>query len=183
MSKKLTLLWITLIIAGCNQKSDIAKDLDCKPITYNNLEKIEDFKQSFKVALPKHWKTNLYYDKNQSSIYSADTTKQLTETILIDVTKVSKPLKLNSSFVKKYKTEKTNQDLITDVSKETEFLNKKTWFFKTSGKKANLPYRVYNFFVVLDSENYIQAKAEVYGDSLAEQRLCNAISLIEKTTF
>lgn len=178
--KKITLLITLISFLGCKQSSEISNNLNCKPKSYNNLETIEDFKKSFSVKLPKNWKTNLYYDKYQSSIYSADTTLQLTETFLIDITKITKELRLDENFLLGYKQELLNQQLVEINSYKTTFLNKETYFSKVLGKKSGFPYQVYNLFIKVNQNNYIHAKTEVYGDSLANERLCNALSLIEK---
>ena len=57
-----------------------------------------DVKKTFSVAYPKNWKTNLYFDETQSSIFTADTTKQLTETVLLDITFINKEINFNDSF-------------------------------------------------------------------------------------
>ena len=87
--KKITLILFVSILFSCNSKSELYKELNCKSTPFSNLESIEDVKKLFTVQFPDNWKTNLYYDKSQSSIYTADTTKQLTETMLLDITHVS----------------------------------------------------------------------------------------------
>ena len=88
--KKLLILFVgaSLLLCSCSQQSEVSKKFNCKPTNFTNLEKIEDVKNLFSLEIPKKWKTNLYYDDLQSSIYTADTTKQLTETFLLDITNV-----------------------------------------------------------------------------------------------
>ena len=66
----------------------------------------------FTVDIPKNWKTNLFYDDLQSSIYTADTSKQLTKTILLDFSFIQKKISLNEIFVLKLEQEKLLEKLI-----------------------------------------------------------------------
>jgi len=182
MKKKFVFLTF-IIIASCNSKSKISKDLDCQPESYSNIETVEDVKKLFTVKFPDHWKTNLYYDNNQSSIYTADTTKQLTETILLDITHVSNELKLDSDFIQKFKTSLKDLKLVKTTSFKLNFQEKESYFSKAIGKKRKFAYEICNLFIKINANNYIHAKAEVYGDSLINERLCNAISLLEKIEY
>ena len=181
--KKILVFLVFVAFMSCDSKSKISKDLNCQPESYSNLETIEDVKKLFTVKFPDNWKTNLYYDKSQSSIYSADTTKQLTETILLDITHVSKELKLDTGFIQRFKTSLINQKLVEKTSYELTFKNKESYYSRALGKKGSFAYEICNLFIKINNNNYIHAKAEVYGDSLINQRLCNAISLLEKIEY
>tara|TARA_R110002073_G_scaffold128999_3_gene275071 strand:- start:26659 stop:27207 length:549 start_codon:yes stop_codon:yes gene_type:complete len=181
--KRVLVFLAFITIVSCHSKSKISKELDCQPDSYSNLETIEDFKKLFTVQFPDNWKTNLYYDNNQSSIYSADTTKQLTETVLIDITHVSNALKLDSDFIQKFKTSLTDQKLVESTSYKLKFQEKESYYSRALGKKRNFAYEICNLFIKINDNNYIHAKAEVYGDYLINERLCNAISLLEKIEY
>ncbi|MFY0630957.1 MAG: hypothetical protein JXR05_11285 [Flavobacteriaceae bacterium] len=181
--RKIFFTFTVVLLASCTYKSQVSKDLECAPEAYSNLEKIEDVKKLFTVQFPDNWKTNLYYDNKQSSIYTADTTKQLTETFLVDITHVSNKLTFDSEFIQKFKEGLFTQKLVENTSYETNFLEKETYYSMAMGKKNNYSYQILNLFIKINNNNYIHAKAEVYGDSLVNQRLCNALSLIEKTTY
>ena len=181
--KRHLIIILLVLIASCNSKSELSKDLDCSPESYSNLEKIEDVKKIFTVQYPDNWKTNLYYDKNQSSIYTADTTKQLTETMLLDITHVSNKLNLDSDFIKKFKTNLLNEQLLETTSGEVKFQDKRAYYSNAIGKKGKFEYQISNLFIIINENNYIHSKIEVYGDSLVNQRICNGISLIEKIQY
>ena len=66
--------------------------------SFKQLEKLRDLKKLFSIELPKTWNTNFYYDSLQSSIYTADTTKQLTETLLLDITIIKQNIKFDNAF-------------------------------------------------------------------------------------
>lgn len=78
-------LLTSLLLMSCQDKSEISQEFNCQKVSFNNLEIVEDVKDLFSLEIPKDWKTNLYQDEVQSSVFTADTTKQLTETVLLDI--------------------------------------------------------------------------------------------------
>ena len=140
----------------------------------------KDVKNLFSMEIPKTWKTNLYYDTSQSSIYTADTTKQLTETLLLDITNISKKINFSTSFKLKQEQENLSKSLIQIKSKETTIFNKPSYYTISKGQKNGFKYQICHLFIKTNAQNFILAKAEIYGDSLVNERLCNAFTLIEK---
>lgn len=181
--KRYLYLIVLVLIYSCGSKSQISKDLDCDPETYSNLEIVEDVDKKFKVKLPDNWKTNLYFDKNQTSIFSADTTKQLTQTYTLDVTYIYNELKLDEKFLQKFKTNLTSKLLVETTSYEFKFQDKESYYSRAIGKRGQFDYQIINLFIKINNGNYMHAKAEVYGDSLVNERFCNALSLIEKIEY
>ena len=179
MKKLLFLLGVLLLLYSCNSQSEISKDFNCENFNFKNLETVNDFKNSFTIKLPKSWKTNLYYDDFQSSIYSADTTKQLTETLLIDVTLINNNITFDESFKLNQEQKNLSKKLIRKASKETTLLKKPSYYTISEGKKGNFDYKVCHIFIKINEQKFIFAKAEVYGDSLVEERLCKAYTLVE----
>lgn len=179
--KNLILLCIsTLLLFSCGKKqSEISKDFNCRTSKYKNLEKVEDSKNLFSLELPKHWKINLYQDEVQSSIFAADTTKQLSETLLLDVTYINNKINFDDVFLLKQEQENLPKGLIRTKYKQVTFLEKPSIYIIYKGKKGKLNYQMQQTFIKVNEDNFILVKAEVYGDSLVNQRLCNAISLIE----
>ena len=144
-----------------------------------DLETIEDAKKTFTIALPKSWNTNLYVNEIQSSIFSADNTKQLTETVLLDVTYINKTIEFNDDFLLKQQQENLSKQLIQVQSKKFTFKENPIVLMQFKGKKGRFNYQVCNSFIKLNSSNFILAKVEVYGDSLVNERFCSALQFIE----
>ncbi|KGL63512.1 hypothetical protein [Polaribacter sp. Hel1_85] len=181
MTKKLFFLIVaSLLFFSCSQQSKISKDFNCKTSSFKRLEEVKDIKKLFSIQIPKSWKTNLYYDDIQSSIYTADTTKQLTETLLLDITAINQNIKFDEAFKLKQEQENLSKKLIKTTSKETKILNKPSFYTISKGKKGKHNYQVCHFFIKTNEQKFILAKAEVYGDSLIKKRFCNALALIEK---
>ena len=181
--KQLITLFLIACFISCADRSQISKDLDCDPESYDNIEIVEDVDKKFTIPLPKTWKTNLYFDKNQTSIYSADTTKNLTDTYTVDVTYIYNELKLDEKFFQRFKSDLQRKQLVETTSYDLKFQEKDAYYSRSLGKRGQFDYQICNLFIKVNSGNYIHAKAEVYGDSLVNERLCNAFSLIEKLEY
>ena len=108
-------LIIIIALSSCSEKTQFTNEFNCEVAVFQNLERIEDAKKLFSVYYPDHWKTNFYYDNNQSSIFTADTTKQLKETILLDITHISNKIVFDSKFLKKFESNLSELQL-TEIS-------------------------------------------------------------------
>lgn len=176
--KKQYLLFILLGLLACNS-SELSKDFDCGFGTFSNLEEITDFKKNFKVELPKHWKTNLFYNELISSIYTADTTLNLTQTTIMDISFVLNPIDIDEDFISKIETDNKKMNLQAVKSKKITFLDKPSYYNLSKGKKGKYSYQILNVFTK-SATGFLHIKTEVYGDSLPSERICKAIKLIEK---
>lgn len=169
----------SLLFFSCDKKSVIHKEFDCKTTTFNNLEIVDDVKNLFSIDLPKDWKIILYQDEIQSSIFTADTTKQLTETVLLDVTFIQRKINFGDVFLLKQDQENLANQLIRIKTMEFIFLEKPSMYLVYKGKKGKFEYQVCNTFIKVNESNFLLAKTEVYGDSIVNQRFCEAFSLME----
>ena len=152
--RKILGLALLIVLGACSSKSQISKDLDCKPEKYSNLEVVEDVDKKFKVRLPDNWKTNLYFDKNQTSIFSADTTKGLTQTYTLDITYIYNELKLDEQFIQRFKGDLTKKQLVETTSYEFNFNKKESYYSRALGKKMGFDYQICNLFIKINSGNY-----------------------------
>ena len=180
MKNILFIILASLVFFSCSDQTKIHKHFNCNPTTFKDLEEVKDVKNLFSLELPKSWKTNLYYDDIQSSIYTADTTKQLTESLLLDVTFINKSINFDTSFKLERAQEDISKSLINIKSEETNFLEKPSYYTVSKGKKGKFDYQVCHVFIKINDQNFILAKAEVYGDSLVNKRLCEALTLMKK---
>ena len=178
MKKFIQLFIIALLLFSCANSSEISENFNCKNSKLDNLEKVIDAKELFTIQFPKNWKTNLYQDEVQSSIFSADTVKQLTETVLLDVTFIKNNINFDELFLLNQEQENLAKGLIKIKSKKLTFLEKSSIYILYKGKKGKFNYQTCHTFIKVNEDNFILAKTEVYGDSLVNQRFCKAISLI-----
>ncbi len=182
MTRYYSIVFVILFLA-CEKKSVFLEEQNCETKEFLDLEKIDDVKKMFTVQFPSTWKTNLYYDQHQSSIYTADTTKQLTETMLLDITYITNKMSFDEGFIKKFKTNLSKQGLLETVSRTFNFKNKNAYYSIAQGNKGNFPYQISNLFIKINENNYIHSKIEVYGDSLVSERICNGLNLLDKISY
>ena len=173
-------LFFVLIFTSCTKQSELSKEFQCEFSNLNELEVVKDVRNTFSIAIPTNWKTNLYEDSLQSSIFSADTTKQLTETFLIDVSYIKNNILFDDLFKLKVEQENLRENLIQKKTKTLRILEKPSYLVVSKGKKSSFLYQKLQAYIKIDQQHFILAKAEVYGDSLSEYRLCKAITLIQK---
>jgi hypothetical protein len=171
---------ISALFFSCNQQSILKEDFNCKESFFPNLEEIKDSNGNFSLQVPSNWKTNLYTDAIQSSIYGADTTKQLTRAILLDVSYISNAIEINELFKLQVENENLSNKLIQKKEKQLNFLNKPSYYVLSVGKKRTYNYKSLQLFITVNKEKTMLIKAEIYGDSLVNERICKAITLIEK---
>ncbi|MFY0604343.1 MAG: hypothetical protein JXQ93_10355 [Flavobacteriaceae bacterium] len=177
------LLLISIFAYSCKGRSEIALDFNCNGSQLSDLESVDDFEKNFSIPIPKNWKVNLYYDNAQSSIYFADTTKQLTETMILDITYIKQKTNFDDAFLKNIQANYKATALQEEISKEFVLNTYPSYYTLAKGLRNNFTYTICNIYVNTNSKNLIHAKLEVYGDSIVNERICKGISLIEKVAF
>ena len=183
MKSVIRIAFITLFIISCN-KTALEKEFSCASESFSGeIKDVIDVKKNFTIQIPKHWKTNLFYDEIQSSIYSADTTKQLTETVLIDITHLQDEYQFDKHFKKQIRVNDSVQKLTTKTQNSFQFKSKKAYYATSSGKKGNFSYQILNIFVKQNDTNSFHLKTEVYGDSDVNIRFCKAIQTLNSIRF
>ncbi len=158
--KKLFVLCFLIGIYSCGSKSELSEDMQCKPEPYANLELVENLDKRFIVEIPKHWKTNLYFDKNQTSIFFADTTKQLTNSYIFDVTYIYEELQINQKFLERFKHNLMKNKLVESTSYELTFNNQEAYYSRALGKRGAFDYEILNLFIKANSDSYLHVKTE-----------------------
>ncbi len=182
--KHFLILLITIqILFSCQQKSNLQKDFICEVSNLSNTKKVIDIKKKFSIQTPKHWKTNLYYDNIQTQIYTADTTKQLSETYILDIALNSGELILDDSFKNKvienlHATKLQNLKFKFDTFKE-----KPSLWFVSKGKKRDLDYYYFQLFILNSPTDYYEITTKIYGNEHLDTRLCESIAIISKIEF
>jgi len=174
----IVILLIGFIFTSCTT-SELKKEFSCNSDTFSGvLEKNTDIKKTFTIQVPKHWKTNLYYTELQSSVYFADTTKQLTESVLIDITQIKREYKFDATFENIISKNDSIQQLSNIKKKKFSFLEKDAYYSISKGFKRNFPYQIVNIFVKKNPISSYHIKTEIYGELEVEERTCKALNLI-----
>lgn len=181
--KYLYLLIAVIILTSCEKQSNLQKDFICKTISFSNTKEILDFKKQFSIATPNNWKTNLYYDNTQTQIYTADTTKQLSETYILDIAFNSGELVLDDNFKNKIIIDLKEEQLQNLKFKFDTFKEKSCLWFVSKGMKKKLDYYYFQMFVLNSSTDYYEITTKIYGNELLDERLCESIAIISEMKF
>lgn len=183
MKSIIRIAFISLFIISCN-KTELEKEFSCNSnFLIGTTEMVTDIKKTFSIKIPKHWKTNLFYDKTQSSIYAADTIKQLTETVLIDVTQLKIGYEFNTLFKKQLTLNDSILKLINKQQKQFQFKNKNAFYTISKGEKSNFSYQILNIFLQQNGSSSFHLKTEIYGDDNVNKRFCKAIHTLNSITI
>ena len=183
MKSVIRIAFISIFIISCN-KTVLEKEFSCSSESFiGEIQEVIDVKKSFSIQIPKHWKTNLFYDEMQSSIYSADTTKQLTEAVLIDITQLQDGYQFDTHFKKQLAINDSVQKLATKIQSAFHFKNKNAYYATSSGKKGGFSYQILNIFIKQNDISSFHLKTEVYGDSAVNKRFCKAIQTLNSIRF
>jgi len=171
---------ILLLFSSCKKQSELSTIFECSSTDFDNLTVYKDFNKNFKLKIPNNWKTELYYNKNLSEIFSADTTKQLSETFILDVTYNYGELNFEDSFFKKTDSLIVTRNLKTLKKNTFEFKKKPAFWYVVKGTKKGFKYHQFNLLVKINPNSYLSATSEIYGANAIEERICSSIKLIEK---
>ena len=161
---------------SCTKKLSLQEELSCSVSSlFADTFERKDMHKNFKIDIPKTWKHQLYYDDYQSSVIMADTIKELTETFILDAAWKNGDLQLNDSFEKSILN--ANSYPIIKSNKE-QFRELPCYWYISKGTKNDFTYHIFNLFIKTSEENYLEFKAEIYGEELVDERLCEAIAVI-----
>lgn len=183
MKSTLYIFSLAFLLISCRNQSELSKTLNCSTSKLNNLEVYSDFKQNFKIQIPTNWKTELYYDDFQSEIFSADTTKQLSETYILDAAFNYGNLEFNEEFYKKTDSLLATSNLQKEKDGNLEFKTKPAYWYLVTGTKKGFTYNQFNIVVKLSSETYFTAYSEIYGTNNIDERICESISILDNIEF
>ncbi len=168
-------------ILSC-QKSDIEKELGCDSTPkMGETKETRDIKKKFKLVVPKTWETQLYYDDFKSQIYAADTTKQLTDTYILDVAWHQGELTINDALAKTVEDSLNIKERMTTVKSGFGKFKKRPSFWNLSqGKRSGRLYTFIQLYLKTESDEYFLMTTKLYGDVDVDARLCESIAMFNK---
>jgi len=179
-----SMLLIVMLFTSC-QNSKFEREFDCNtPAEYTQTKTFKDVLSHFEIDIPKSWKTELYYDEYQSALYSADTTKQLRETYIIDITWHQGELVLNKDFELKVEENATrNLKLIPVKSGFGDYLGHPAFYHIATGKSDDLSWHYLQIYVQHSIDEYYTFTAKIYGNEFVNERICSSFSLFNNISF
>lgn len=177
--KQIVLLLITLMLFSCSSNS-LKKEFNCKGNFELTTKEYHDVLKKFTIELPETWKTQMYYDEYSSEIFSADTTKALSESYIFDASWKQGELNINDSFTKSLKDSlKLKEELTTVRSGILEFNGKPGFWNLSKGTKMGHTYHYLQIFVKTGVDDYITSTTKVFGNENVDERLCESVTLFD----
>ena len=184
MKRIIILMMIAVGLISCG-KNDVLKEFDCKSKSnIGSIKESRDILKKFKIDLPVSWKKQLYYDQYKSQIYAADTTKQLTETYILDIAWHQGELYFDDSFEQKINdTLRINEKLVPVKSGFGKFHKKDMYWNLSTGLYNNYPYNYLQVYIKFEIDEYFLLTTKVYGDQNVDERLCESLMVTDKIKF
>ncbi len=175
---------LTLFLTSC-QKSKFEREFECEtPSSYTQTKTYKDILGHFEIDVPSSWKTELYYDEFQSALYTADTTKTLRETFILDVSWRQGELVLNKDFeVKVAQNATRNLKLIPVKSGFGDYLGNPAYYHIATGKSDDLSWHYLEVYVQHKVDEYYVFTAKIYGDEFVSERICSSFSIFGDLIF
>lgn len=174
----------TLVLVSC-QNSKFEKEFECEtPTSYTQTKTYKDVLSHFEIDVPKSWKSELYYDEYQSALRTADTTKSLRETFLLDISWHQGELVLNKEFeVRVAKNASQNLKLIPVKSGFGEYLGHPAYYHIATGKSEDLSWHYLEVYVQHKVDEYYLFTSKIYGNEFVSERICASFSVFNKISF
>ncbi|ANW95682.1 hypothetical protein AXE80_05055 [Wenyingzhuangia fucanilytica] len=156
---------------SCEQKTEI-----------KNTRVVNDVHHNFKIKVGKNWKTELYFDDYQSRIYSADTTRNYSESFIIDITRFEGNITLSDNF---------RQHLMSQIKSIPRAYIIKEGFidFKDSAAYAIYSFQkkedivLYNIQCYLTyPDHYFLLESKINGSQNLEKNTCESIAIFNSLT-
>ena len=187
--KKIIILLLITSLYNCANKQELDTVFDCK--SSNKLSKLKEYKdinKNFRILIPSIWNTKLYYDDNQSDIFSADTLKPLSQSYIFDASFWKDNLIFDNEFDKKISATLLKKEQLKPFkSGFIDTKNYKLYYNLSIGKKLinNKEYQVHalNYYLKSPSDGIIFANTKIYGDSLINERICEFNSILKTIEF
>ena len=188
-SKELTKLMLivamlAVILTSC-KNSKFEREFSCDtPMSFSNTKTYKDVLDHFEIDIPKNWKTSLYYDEYQSKLYSADTTRNLSESYIIDVTWHQGELIIDDDL-ERLVSEQVGREfnLIPVKAGEGEFLDHPSYYHISTGKKNNMNWHYLQIYLKYAPDEYYTLTSKIYGDELVTERICASFAVFKELEF
>ncbi len=180
----ITIILLISTFISC-QKNTIEDSFDCNtPLHFTKSKEYSDVLKKFKIKIPSNWKTELYFDEYQSELYSADTTKQLSETYIVDITWHQGQLDFNKEFEQNLNENITLKEKLIHVkSGHGSFLNHQSYYYIAVGENTDITYHYLQIFLKYKNDEYYTFTSKIYGNEFVNERICASISLFKNIRF
>lgn len=184
MKRLVALICVIVVCTSC-QNSKFEKEFECDtPAHYTQKKTYKDVLSHFEIEVPKSWKSELYYDEYQSAIYTADTTKELSDSFILDITWHQGELVLDKDFeVRVAQKASRSLRLIPVKSGFGEYLGHPAYYHIATGKQGDLNWHFLEIYVQHKVDEYYTFTSKIYGNEFVNERICASFSVFNETSF
>lgn len=148
----------------------------CKTInneSESDLKKVFDLKGKFEIELPSNWHKEYNSTEFSSGIISSDTTKEVSETIIINVNWNQDTIYINSHLEKLMDSLNLTVGLETKIKKSGRINEYRTYFNYSTRLDSTTELRYNQLLYILNSDSisgHILLMASIYGDSISQRQ-------------
>ena len=144
----------------------------------------KDVLKKFKIDIPISWNSKLYYDEYKSVLYSADTTKNLSETFIIEITWHQGELEVNQGLDTLVQDAiDTKEELQTLKSGFGKFKKFPAYYNLSNGENIDLSYFYLQVYLQTKPDEYFTLTTKIYGNEFVDERICASIALFNEIKF
>ena len=137
------------------------------------LKNVFDLKGKFEIELPSNWHKKYNSSEFSSGIISSDTTKELSETTIINVNWNQDTVYINSHLEKLIDSLNMTIGLETKTKKSGRINDYRTYFNYGTGLDSTTELRINQLLYILKSDSingHILLTASIYGDSVSQRQ-------------
>ncbi len=179
-------MFLILLLVAC-QNNSLTKKLEfsCNSNTkLQGLDRQLDTRKSFEISVPSFWKKEFFIDATTSRFYCADTLKELQTTYFLDIAHYNEKLpklQLLQNKVKSAVFGKPEGKIVQE--KEFLFKEKDTYYLYSTHTKNQIQTHTVELYMANKNNSFYRVTVDVYGNSKVEERICEALNLIENCSF
>ena len=173
-----------VVLASC-QPSKFEREFNCDiPMSFTKNKSYKDILSHFEIDIPKDWKTKLYYDEYQSALYTADTTKHLRESYVLDITWHQGELVFGDDFEKRIADNVINEQQLIPVKwGYGDYHDKPSYYLISTGKTSGLNWHYLQIYLKYNNDEYYTFTSKIYGSEQVDERICASFAIFNEISF
>tara|TARA_R110001583_G_scaffold70457_2_gene199414 strand:+ start:22540 stop:23097 length:558 start_codon:yes stop_codon:yes gene_type:complete len=183
MKNNILFIPLLFLLIGCSNQSKLSENFNCGSTKIENAKIVTDFNKNFKLTISSSWNTKLYFSKFESEIFVADTLKELTESFILGTSFNTGSLNFDTDFYKKTDSILAENNLQILNTGNQLFQSKPAYWYLAKGSKNGYTYHQFSLTSKQSNNTYFNGYVDIYGNVNINERICEAISILEKIEF
>lgn len=182
---KTPLLYLVFIILFTSCEENLLTDtFKCdSTISFKSNKKYTDVLKKYSVDIPETWKTEMYFDEYRSEIFTADTTKELNNSYILEFTRQLGEFELDTAFVKHVNQSLLQSKIIPVKEGFGKFKGHPAYFNYAVGQQKGFNYYYLQLFVKTRPDESYTLSSKIYGVENLDARFCESIHYMNSIEF